>query len=555
MTTFPLYGMSVTSQANTSRSGGTSSVGYNFTGADYIKTTTSATGGLADGAAHFVAEWDTVVASRIAWVAISGESDSDGHNRWQLTELSLVSDDGLTEFPLPVRPLVKQPDAAESHVAAGFLTPRVSRAIDGQTVADIDDLHGPIIVRARFEIEKYDSADPGVTGGDDVRIENVLAQLGNYSEPEADYLQTDTIWAPGLEITQKAGQPVPRSAHAFLTAPDHGEIDSVLLLPAGGKITYRSPYTLRAGITYTLTVTTNFDSFAGRAQAEIYSETITPTGGGTNPIFTGPYVSLNSLYAYNLTSNNPYVSWQGAYTSDTVEEEDYRAISGVALITGGFAPGGLLGHARDFPPLNTPLSYRCIIGNYAGAAVGPNRAGTGIVVDDLVYSKPAIESSEWILTDATAGIHLVLTGANVTETRNSTTSVMPGPNGEHVVRGTMAGPTFQVTNLRLRTTAERQKLEWILSQNWVIIRGPHGQREYVTLTGGLTVSSSEAATNLGDVNTALTGIQLYTGDRVRYPMVASYAPIAYLPSVSFIVATDTSHPSLSALSFGEQARQ
>jgi len=552
MSAFPLYAMSVASQTNTSLSGGGSSVGFNFATTDYVKTIASATGGVTGGSAFFVAEYDTIIASRVAWVAISGESDSDGHNRWQLTELSLISDDGLSEFPLPVRPLVKQPDTAETHVARGFLTPRVSKAIDGQSVADIDELHGPVVIRARFEIEKYDSADSSTVGGDDVRITNVLAQIGNYSEPEADYAKIDADWAPGLEITQKTGFPVPRSAHVRLSTDDHGEIDSVLLLPSAGKITYQSPFTLQAGTDYDMSVTTNFDSFAGRSQFEVYTETITPTGGGVNPTTLGPYVDLYHDYSIYLTANSSYSSWQGAYTHGTVLEEDYRTIANYAGHAGGFAPGTAFGQARDYPPFNTPLSYRVLIGNYV-TPIPPARS-TGPVVDDIVITHAAIESSEWVITDAVTGVHLALTAASVSETRDSTTATMSGPNGRHVVRGSMSGPTFQVSNARLRTTAERQVLETILQSTKVIIRGPHGQREYATLTGGLTVASTEAATNLGDTNTALRGVHTQTGSRPKHPLLASNAPVAYLPTVSFTLSTDTSHPSLSEPGYGAQAR-
>jgi hypothetical protein len=554
MSSFPLYAMSVASQLNTSLSGGGSSVGFSFATSDYVKTIGSATGGVDDGSAYFVAEYDTIIASRVAWVAISGESDSDGHNRWQLTELSLISDDGLSEFPLPVRPLVKQPDTAETHVARGFLTPRVSKAIDGQSVADIDELHGPVVIRARFEIEKYDSADASAVGGDDVRITNVLAQIGNYSEPEADYTKIDADWAPGLEITQKTGFPVPRSAHVRLSSPasEHGEIDSVLLLPSAGKITYQAPFTLQAGTAYDLSVTTNFDSFAGRAQTEVYTETITPTGGGVNPA-SGPYVDLYYDYSIFLTAASQYTSWQGAYTEGTVAEKDYRTIPNNGGSAGGYAPGAALGQAVDYPPLNTPLSYRALIGNYT-APVPPARS-TGLVVDDIVITHAAIESSEWVLTDATAGIHLVLTAASVSETRDSTTTTMSGPTGQHVVRGSMVGPAFQVSGVRLRTTAERQALEQMLQSTKLIIRGPHGQREYATLTGGLNVVSSEAATNLGDTNTALRGVHSsIPAGRPQNSLLASNAPVAYLPTASFTLSTDTSHPSLSAPVYGAQAR-
>jgi len=538
MTSYPYFPFIVTAENNVYDHLGVSAVGFDFsTASGYVRSIASALGG-ADSTTYFDAEYDFVTLQELGWVSLDASATSDEHNRWQIGGLWLVSDDGLTLDPLPFRPLVQQPDATES-VFVTFVEPRIARDVNGSHINNFINEHGPCRVRVRMELEVFDTADPDTVGGDFLKLQELQLKanvLG--ADPAPVFTKTGATWSPGVDITADPLDSTPmRSAFVRLSETSSGDIvEEGLFVPVNEVISYKSYYVLQPGVQYTLDTWVNFDSRAGWPLQVYETETFTPVAA-TPAVVNDLTVTAADTYGVSLVMSPDYSTVRRQASEDAAA--DWLVLPNLYLSGAlqakedwysGFSqevPDGV--SIIDFPPLNTTVTYE---GHYGVWSV----VGAGVRTDVAMsnVSEPAavsIASDFWVLTgvsESGSAAHLPLTGAMVTETRESTSQRLSGPSGAITLRGALSDPQFSVSKCRLRSTDEYVSLIEILEGPRILLRGPFGQTAHVVLIGSVSVKDSEAKTNFGDA----------AGD------VGFLAPDAYLPDVSFNLALDTSWPSL-----------
>jgi len=269
---------------------------------------------------------------------------------------------------------------------------------------------------------------------------------------------------------------VPRVGRAQITRDsDNAEIVNGLFTYADyDTMTFQHDGRLRPE-DHTVKVTAIYDDFASLERTEEFAEravtfvpvtndaTFTAALSGTDPYA----VVLDYDKALNAVERTTPDGWENV-------TQDDDAIVGLV----------------DYPPLNTATKYR----GWHCFDINPTDGvyGTDTITDYLETAELSISAKHWILTAVDTGEYLELPASAVGVERLSTTQTRPAPvKGSTTIRGTITDPVFTLA-VSLTSPSMSAQLYRMFTETKLLLRGPHGQREQVAVTGTISEETQGA---------------------------------------------------------------
>jgi len=485
MTTYTTYPLVVSATSTNVTSGGVSAVGVTLDGlaSVLIPKATNTAGGLTDGVEWF--EASVALPAGVAWFSLEGSSATDITNRWQFEFMRIDATDGSVHEVQPRRLTHRYTDGTQTE----FFLPRMSFDTHGDSIDYTEDTYGgPLTLRVRISVENIatDAADLG--GGPDLGFLALVARTGVPPTRDADWLRTGAEWDPGIDIhpfrdpTGIDWHPA-RALHVQLTDQTAGTTESHMHPPEDGVLRFRANRILHPGSTYLFEATALFERFGQVQVQDIDSATLVMGSAANAATFT---VVASGTYGVQVDYSS---------ASSSVERTGDSGATWQQVVTGSFDSTAIVGYI-DRPPLNTTLTYRAWHGakvldggpGYAltdgEAAVATSAFDSGAVAAFKTSATISVAATTWVMNAGSAEIEIP--AREVSVRKKSTVGLTYRADGSsQLVPGEITDPTYTIL-FTLTSTDDESALAAALESNQILLRGPHGEREWVQPIGEIS---------------------------------------------------------------------
>lgn len=434
------------------------------------------------GALWFETE-HTLTSTPVAWLAVWVDQRSTAIDRqafWQIVDVRAKATDD-TEVRVPFRHINMVPiDEDVFWQAAGM---RVARSVDGESLYQFETDHGgPLTITVRMAlVQGPDTDNPAVQT--QAEVQTIAVHSVPMPEPTSTVEWSGPEWAPKVTITDTATTPgpeTPRAGRATITDPDGNVVASGLFTWNSGVLEWQYPSILEPGKAHTLACTVEYDDFA------TIRRTHTPATTPAEP-------SVGSAGTLNVAASGRKVTITYPHENARIEraaawDRNGDVTSWATVWAGGDGtadPGSVV----DYPPLNTPLTYRAWHGTDGTPGEGFD---SGSDLSAISTETTELGGNRWfVLTDPDSDDEFLIRTKNVTASRESTTSRTVGGEGATLHKGVVTSPEWAVT-APILSTSERGTLDRLFAADRLVWRSPAGERYDVAVIGAIRTTDMPA---------------------------------------------------------------